>query len=103
MVGRVMHVPNNCYEQQNHSGGLGGGHYTAFAKNKDDGRWYYFNDRNVDCVQEPEQQLKTAAAYVLFYQLREDDDPKPKKGGGGKKKTSTDKGTKGKDSKSSSK
>uniref|UniRef100_A0A2C9KRP9 ubiquitinyl hydrolase 1 n=1 Tax=Biomphalaria glabrata TaxID=6526 RepID=A0A2C9KRP9_BIOGL len=31
----------------NHYGGLGGGHYTAFAMNKDDGNWYYFDDSSV--------------------------------------------------------
>lgn len=25
-------------------GGLGGGHYTAYAKNYGDGKWYEFND-----------------------------------------------------------
>ncbi|VDN12935.1 unnamed protein product [Dibothriocephalus latus] len=28
----------------NHMGGLGGGHYTAYAKNRDDNRWYNFDD-----------------------------------------------------------
>ncbi|MGH0162009.1 UNVERIFIED_CONTAM: hypothetical protein FKN15_042278 [Acipenser sinensis] len=28
----------------NHYGGMGGGHYTAFAKSKDDDKWYYFDD-----------------------------------------------------------
>ena len=31
----------------NHYGGMGGGHYTAYAKNKDDGKWYYFDDSSV--------------------------------------------------------
>lgn len=30
-----------------HSGNLGGGHYTAAAKNFRDGHWYYFNDSSV--------------------------------------------------------
>lgn len=51
-------------------GGLGGGHYTAFAKNKDDDKWYYFNDRSVEKVIE-ESPLKTASAYVLFYERRD--------------------------------
>ena len=28
----------------NHFGGMGGGHYTAYAKQTDDGRWYCFDD-----------------------------------------------------------
>jgi ubiquitin C-terminal hydrolase len=28
----------------NHFGGVGGGHYTAFAKNDEDGNWYNFDD-----------------------------------------------------------
>jgi len=55
----------------NHSGGLGGGHYTAFAKNKDNGTWYLFNDNA--CKPVDESQIKTTAAYVLFYQLKNSD------------------------------
>ena len=32
------------YAVSNHFGGLGGGHYTAFAKNPENGRWYDFDD-----------------------------------------------------------
>lgn len=53
----------------NHYGGLNGGHYTAFALNKDDSRWYDFSDDRVSPV-ESETDLVTAAAYVLFYQRR---------------------------------
>jgi len=52
----------------NHSGGLGGGHYTAFAKNKDNGSWYYFNDNS--CKMVDEAQIRSNSAYVLFYQLK---------------------------------
>uniref|UniRef100_A0A674DNP2 Ubiquitin carboxyl-terminal hydrolase n=1 Tax=Salmo trutta TaxID=8032 RepID=A0A674DNP2_SALTR len=31
----------------NHYGGMGGGHYTAYAKNKDDDKWYNFDDSSV--------------------------------------------------------
>lgn len=31
----------------NHSGGLGGGHYTADCKNLEDDKWYHFNDVSV--------------------------------------------------------
>jgi len=57
------------YAVSNHSGGLGGGHYTAYAKNKEDGKWYSFNDsyaheeQNVSSVVSP-------SAYVLFYRRK---------------------------------
>ncbi|KAF9667055.1 hypothetical protein SADUNF_Sadunf16G0293100 [Salix dunnii] len=49
----------------NHYGGLGGGHYTAFAKLIDENRWYSFDDSRVSPVNEAD--IKTSAAYVLFY------------------------------------
>ncbi|XP_035283172.1 ubiquitin carboxyl-terminal hydrolase 15-like isoform X2 [Anguilla anguilla] len=53
----------------NHYGGLGGGHYTAFAKNKDNDKWYYFDDSSVSPASE--DQIVSKAAYVLFYQRRD--------------------------------
>ncbi|XP_057701493.1 ubiquitin carboxyl-terminal hydrolase 4 isoform X2 [Corythoichthys intestinalis] len=55
----------------NHYGGMGGGHYTAYGKNKVDGKWYYFDDSSVS--PSSEDQIVTKAAYVLFYQRREED------------------------------
>ncbi|KAK4480926.1 hypothetical protein RD792_011784 [Penstemon davidsonii] len=52
------------YAVSNHYGGMGGGHYTAFAKLGLD-RWYEFDDSHVFPV--TEDQIKTRAAYVLFY------------------------------------
>jgi len=52
----------------NHYGGLGGGHYTAYAKNKDDNRWYYFDDSSVSEARE--ESVCSKAAYVLFYLRR---------------------------------
>lgn len=49
----------------NHYGGLGGGHYTAYAKNKDDGCWHYFDDSSVS--EASEESVCSKAAYVLFY------------------------------------
>uniref|UniRef100_A0A8C4U7T8 Ubiquitin carboxyl-terminal hydrolase n=1 Tax=Falco tinnunculus TaxID=100819 RepID=A0A8C4U7T8_FALTI len=59
----------NLIAVSNHYGGMGGGHYTAFAKNKDDGIWYYFDDSSVSsgC----EDQIVSKAAYVLFYQRQD--------------------------------
>jgi ubiquitin carboxyl-terminal hydrolase 4/11/15 len=34
----------DCYAVSNHFGGLGGGHYTAFARSLENGKWYEFDD-----------------------------------------------------------
>ncbi|XP_064012715.1 ubiquitin carboxyl-terminal hydrolase 4 isoform X2 [Pogoniulus pusillus] len=52
----------------NHYGAMGVGHYTAFAKNKVNDKWYYFDDSSVSVASE--DQIVTKAAYVLFYQRR---------------------------------
>ncbi|CAG5981457.1 unnamed protein product [Menidia menidia] len=57
----------------NHYGGMGGGHYTAYGKNKVDGKWYYFDDSSVSSA--TEDQIVTKAAYVLFYQRRDEESP----------------------------
>ncbi|XP_043245405.1 ubiquitin carboxyl-terminal hydrolase 15-like [Amphibalanus amphitrite] len=53
----------------NHYGGMGGGHYVAYCKNRDDNRWYYFDDSSV--TEASEDAVCTKAAYVLFYMRRE--------------------------------
>ncbi|KAJ1836202.1 hypothetical protein IWW55_000049 [Coemansia sp. RSA 2706] len=53
----------------NHYGGMGGGHYTAYARNPEDQKWYDFNDSHVSPVSDSES-VKTSAAYMLFYRLR---------------------------------
>uniref|UniRef100_UPI00398F621D ubiquitin carboxyl-terminal hydrolase 15-like n=1 Tax=Pristiophorus japonicus TaxID=55135 RepID=UPI00398F621D len=53
----------------NHYGGLRDGHYTTIARNKDDGRWYYFDDSKVTFASV--DHVVTNAAYVLFYQLQD--------------------------------
>ncbi|KAM6981471.1 ubiquitin carboxyl-terminal hydrolase 4 [Aplochiton taeniatus] len=57
----------------NHYGGMGGGHYTAYGKNKADGKWHYFDDSSVSSASE--DQIVTKAAYVLFYQRRDGEGP----------------------------
>lgn len=52
----------------NHSGGVQGGHYTAFIKNAN-GKWYHFNDTRVDEIKD-ESQLITPKAYCLFYRKK---------------------------------
>ena len=53
----------------NHYGGLGGGHYVAYAKNYLDNQWYSFNDSSVSRISE--EQLVSSGAYVLFYRRRD--------------------------------
>lgn len=53
----------------NHYGGLGGGHYTAYAKNFLDQKWYDYNDSSVSSVGNPER-VVTPSAYLLFYRRR---------------------------------
>lgn len=69
--------PPSCYDLiavSNHYGGLRDGHYTSYARNKDNGQWYYFDDSKVTYAQE--DQIVTNAAYVLFYH-RQDQIRKP--------------------------
>ncbi|PWN50193.1 UCH-domain-containing protein [Violaceomyces palustris] len=59
----------DLYAVDNHYGGLGSGHYTAYAKNPNDNKWYDFDDSSVRPVTNPES-VKTASAYLLFYRRR---------------------------------
>lgn len=54
-----------------HWGGLGGGHYTAFAKNFIDNEWYDYNDSSVT-KQKDLSRMVTSSAYLLFYRRRSD-------------------------------
>jgi len=58
----------DLYAISNHSGNLGAGHYTAFAKNREDNKWYLFNDSS--CKQVEEASISSESAYVLFYMRR---------------------------------
>ncbi|KAK5457282.1 hypothetical protein LTS15_005063 [Exophiala xenobiotica] len=53
----------------NHYGGLGGGHYTAYAKNFFNNGWYEYNDSHVSSKTDP-RAVVTSAAYLLFYRRR---------------------------------
>lgn len=64
----------DLYGVSNHYGGLGGGHYTAYAMN-DDGDWHHFDDSRVTNILESE--VISSAAYVLYYRRKDveiDDD-----------------------------
>lgn len=58
----------DLYAVSNHMGGLGGGHYTAFARHLENERWYLLDDSRAEPV--AEHAVKTSAAYVLFYRRR---------------------------------
>lgn len=53
----------------NHYGSTGFGHYTAYAKNYRDNKWFCFDDSSVR--EENESSVCTPAAYVLFYKRKD--------------------------------
>ena len=55
----------------NHSGGVFGGHYTAFIKNAN-GKWYHFNDASVEEVLNLDS-LISPKAYCFFYRKKKID------------------------------
>ena len=57
----------DLYAVSNHSGGLGGGHYTAYAKNNE--KWYDFNDSSVNSASS--SSIISNRAYMLFYKRRQ--------------------------------
>jgi len=63
----------NLYGVCNHSGGLNGGHYTAYSrlKQKDGSRgdWHFISDGNWYPVSTAE--VLNSSAYILFYELAE--------------------------------
>jgi len=58
----------DLFAVDNHYGGLGGGHYTAYAQNFFDGEWYEYNDSSVSSANP--SGVVTKAAYLLFYRRR---------------------------------
>jgi ubiquitin C-terminal hydrolase len=38
----------DCFAVSNHYGGMGGGHYTAFAQMPNDRKWFCFDDSRVE-------------------------------------------------------
>ena len=61
----------DLFAVDNHYGGLGGGHYTAYVKNFVDQKWYYYDDSRVTSVADPKAAIK-GSAYLLFYRKRSD-------------------------------
>ena len=60
----------DLYAVSNHYGSLAFGHYTAYCKNFETGKWYDFNDSSVSEVYNPNE-VVSGAAYVLYY-IRKD-------------------------------
>ncbi|KAH8690208.1 hypothetical protein BGW36DRAFT_433160 [Talaromyces proteolyticus] len=61
----------DLFAVDNHYGGLGGGHYTAYAKNFFTDEWNEYNDSHVSRAINPNKAISTAA-YLLFYRRRSD-------------------------------
>ncbi|KAG0236549.1 CSN-associated deubiquitinating enzyme Ubp12 [Actinomortierella wolfii] len=59
----------DLYGVSNHMGGLGGGHYTAFAKNAKSDEWFNFDDSHVSPMNKLDS-IKSSNAYLLFYRRR---------------------------------
>ena len=69
-----------------HSGGAYGGHYYAYIRSFEDGRWYNFNDSSVSSLDQDEIAVKTFGgcgkstnAYMLIYRQVESDEEEYKK------------------------
>lgn len=54
----------------NHYGGMGGGHYTAYALHRNDNKWYQYDDRSVSEVDNVDE-ICSKAAYVLVYKRKD--------------------------------
>ncbi|PIK56391.1 putative ubiquitin carboxyl-terminal hydrolase 8 [Apostichopus japonicus] len=60
--GRVFY---NLYAVSNHTGGLDGGHYTAYCKSAVNQRWYKYDD--TDVYEYSVGKIRSSGAYILFY------------------------------------
>uniref|UniRef100_A0A2P2ID26 ubiquitinyl hydrolase 1 n=2 Tax=Hirondellea gigas TaxID=1518452 RepID=A0A2P2ID26_9CRUS len=59
----------DLYAVSNHMGGMGGGHYTAYAQNLINSKWYSLDDSYVTELRDPKQCV-SSSAYVLYYKKR---------------------------------
>ena len=60
----------DAYAVSNHYGSVGFGHYTAYGKNQENGRWYYFDDSRVTPVTD-KSEIISAGAYAVFYRRKD--------------------------------
>ena len=58
----------------NHKGGVNAGHYIAYAKNDENGKWYCYNDRV--CSEIDAAKVVTPMAYVMFFKRSSTDFPR---------------------------
>jgi len=58
----------DLFAVSNHFGSMGFGHYTAYAKNFFNQKWYDFDDSHV--TEMNGRDIVTTSAYVLFYRKR---------------------------------
>lgn len=61
-------ITYDLFAVDEHLGGLGGGHYRAYAKNYADGQWYHYDDSHVSLA-DPSAAINRNA-YLLFYRRR---------------------------------
>lgn len=59
----------DLYAVSNHYGSLGFGHYTAYARHYETGKWHYYDDSSVSEVSDTKR-IVSDAAYNLFYRRR---------------------------------
>ncbi|XP_052875942.1 ubiquitin carboxyl-terminal hydrolase 5 isoform X2 [Gossypium arboreum] len=67
----MKHKLYELYALTNHYGGMGSGHYTAHIKLLDENKWYNFDDSHISPINE--EDVKSPAAYVLFYRRAKSD------------------------------
>ena len=65
VVGPKSTVGYNLHAVSNHYGTMHGGHYTAFAKNVYDKKWYKFDDQYVT-----EMSLKDVVVSLLHFTVK---------------------------------
>jgi Ubiquitin carboxyl-terminal hydrolase len=68
----------DCVAISNHFGGIGGGHYTAFARDLREDQWFLFDDARVSPVKKSSVVLR--AAYIVVYLRRKEGDLAPGQG-----------------------
>jgi hypothetical protein len=68
---QTLNVTNkhSCMHHQQHFSPVGG-HYTAYALNPANSKWYEFDDERTSEISDPESRLISSKSYVLFYAKR---------------------------------
>ena len=75
VLGQGSEVPYyDLYAVSNHLGGLGGGHYTAYALNRFNEEWYEYNDSTCRMLEDTSVVERNSTAYLLFYNRSSEDE-----------------------------